>query len=173
MSGPAPTLSSLSGDGTWTHPGGCYAYVASIANDMSDCAYRLSLTGSATSITVTLSESTAGVYVEFLEIKKSTMATFSFDAAGNTTSLGCVKCQAPSLSLTGTLDYIAQASTPCLSVEAITGGDIAGFQSPADFNAAGNFGVAGAENATNGTGPQWIQAGASGQCLAMSGVALK
>ena len=173
LTGPAPVYSAASGDGTWTHPAGCYATVTAIGlTDTSDCAYRLAAAGGATSISITWTGDVADSYIEVVEVAKSTTATFAFDVAGGLANAACVTCPAPTLVLTGQVDYILQSAVPWNGVVAITGGDVAGYQSPADFNTSGNFGVAGAANATSGAPPSWLQIGTA-HSLAMSAIAFK
>jgi hypothetical protein len=174
ITGVTPVFAAASGDGTWTHPTtpGCYSNIPTVGiTDTADCAYRLSAAGGATSITWTWTGDVAGTYLEVIEVAKATGAMFSFDTAGGLTNASCVTCPAPTLTITS-VDYILQWATPWNKVVAITGGDVAGYQSPADFNSAGNFGVAGAANATSGAPPSWLQTGAA-HSLAMSAIAFK
>lgn len=175
-SGTTPVFSSATGDGTWVHPTspGCYATITAIGiTNTTDCGYILSATGGAVTISWAWTASALAIsYVEVFELRKSTGAAFAFDTAAGITSASCNICTAPALTLTGTVDYIAQWTTPWNFVVAITGGDVSGYQSPIDMNAAGQYAVAGVLNATSGTPPAWIQLGAP-HSLAMSGVAFK
>ena len=175
VTGPAPVFSAASGDGTWTHPTspGCYVTITAIGiTNTTDCAYRLSATGGAVLISWTWTNAVAGSYVEVLEIRKATGNLFAFDTAGALSSNSCVTCPGPTLTLTGTVDYIIHWTTPWNLVVAVQGGDVAGYQNPADFNTSGNYGVAGAANATSGLPPSWLQVGAA-HSLAMGALAFK
>lgn len=173
-SGTTPVFSSASGDGTWVHPAGCYATVTAIGvTNTTDCAYILSATGGAVTISWAWTASAVAIsYVEVIELRKSTGSSVAFDTAAGLTSTACNTCTAPALTLTGTVDYILQWTTPWNFVVAITGGDATGYQNPIDMNALGQYAVAGVLNAKTGAAPAWLQLGAP-HSLAMSGVAFK
>jgi hypothetical protein len=103
---PGVYINSVSTDGSWTVPTGCKASASSGATS---CAYNLSLTGGATTETVTLNTASPGTYgyLSFHEV--SSTGTFAFDAAGAVTdSTSSLSLAGAGLSLTGSDDFIVQ-----------------------------------------------------------------
>jgi hypothetical protein len=103
---PGVYISSVSTDGSWTVPTGCKA---SASGGATSCAYNLSLTGGATTETVTLNTASPGTYgyLSFHEV--SSTGTFAFDAAGAVTdSTSSLSLAGAGLSLTGSDDFIVQ-----------------------------------------------------------------
>jgi hypothetical protein len=145
------TISSISGGGTWASPSGCNTYSSSDGTGQA-CAYSLSSSSGATSITVTFSGASGGGQIEFLE--------FSFTAASVVLDPGATPANArnsgatqetpvpgPALTLTGTNDVIMQGMAPSTSASAINLG-YTGF-----FN--NGYGTAYLLNTTNGSAVSW------------------
>lgn len=117
----APTFTSVTGDGTWTH---CPSQMANLnysANNWenADCAYILSSTGGATTITYTWHIGGAipawFIDVEVLEVSRSTgTATYETCGGGGATDCTiitpnpCTACTGPVPTVTGNADFVAQ-----------------------------------------------------------------
>jgi hypothetical protein len=99
------TIVSVSGGGTWVHPAGCAANVASFAS--TDAAYTLSTTSGATTVTITISPSGTQVIAEFLEYS-FTLGSAVFDACAIRTGSSETNSVGATLTLTGTNDVIVQ-----------------------------------------------------------------
>lgn len=158
-----PTYSSASGGGTWTH---CPAQNASVTNngqfEFIDCAYILSLSGGATSISVTLNSTsiTSGhiwpITATFIEVSKSSgSATYDGCASGSAckaTVVGAGSRTSPTCPVSGT-DYVVQWIG---DTEGITGAPATNYQSPFQndtTNVASAF--AGALNLTSVSALTW------------------
>jgi len=143
-------ISSVSGGGTWVHPTGsssCNEYANS--SDV-DCAYTLSTTSGATSITLSFG-TTPGPYAaaEYGEWSY-TASPASFDAAGvATTSSNTNPQTAVALTLTGSNDLIVQFLSGTWAATAIS----SPYTSQANFT--NGYGFAGAINTTSGSAPSW------------------
>jgi hypothetical protein len=166
-----PTFVSASGDGTWTHCPAANAFLNYTSTDwlVTDCAYILSATGGATTETFTWNyPSGAGdIDVELLEVYRST-GTATFDANATATNLSCSHCAAPSVSISGSSDYIAQWVAFSQDIVSIDGA----YSSPFDLeNSNVEGGFAGALNQSSGTGSTWTMN--VGGAAALSGVAFK
>ena len=168
-----PTFSSASGDGTWTHCPGAAAGNNTVSTSwlVTDCAYRLSATGGATSEsftwTISLGTTELDVDVELIEVHRST-GTATYDSDNTATSSSCSSCVGPTVTLSTSSDYIAQWG----AFDNATPTSISSpYSNPFDNNDTGNvFGAfAGALNQSSGAGPTWTVASGPG---AFSGVAL-
>lgn len=173
----AATFSSASGD-TFTHCPANLVNAASGGNtNTADCAYRLSATGGATSLTWawTANVPAANAYdstVEALEIKRSSgTATFDGCSSGSTcfsSSTSCTSCAVATPSITGTSDYVLQwGSFSGGAPSAISG---AGYNQPFDTDSTTKAGFAGALNQSSVIAQNWTQT--SGRA-AMSAVSFK
>ena len=155
------TLSSVSGDGTWTVCGASCRSVSSVTT--TEMGYILSATGGATTITGTLS-ATSPWSAAVLEYSY-TSGPISVDAQGHREqTTGTTSCAGVTLTLTGTNDVIVQIANPSGSISAVT----SPYTSPADF--PGGNGVAGSINTTSGTAPTWTQTSSTD---ALSAIAFK
>jgi hypothetical protein len=167
-----PTFVSASGDGTWTHFSAANAFINYTGTTwvVTDGAYILSATGGATTETFTWNYpggTTDGIDVELIEVQRST-GTATFDAQATGTNAGCSHCVAPSVSVSGSSDYIVQWVAFSLSINSISSPYSNPFD-PENTNVQGAF--AGALNQSSGTGPTWTMSG--GGAAALSGVAFK
>jgi hypothetical protein len=168
----APSFVSASGDSTWTHCPASYSHIEYITNNYQagDCAYILSAAGGATSLTFTWSfpatTTAANVDVEFYEVIRST-GTATYDTGNTATSASCSSCTAPTLTLGGSDDYIAQWLSQGGGISSVA----SPYSNPFDNDTSNVFGAfAGALNQSSGTGPVWTcTAGGA----ALSGVAFK
>jgi hypothetical protein len=111
---------SPSSCGTWVVPAGCNAFLS--ASGGTSCAYVLSSSSGATSITVTLATSaSSGAELDFREYH-TTGTGFVLDGTPQTaTSGGCSPCQAPNVTITGTNDVVISLASPDSSFTAPTG----------------------------------------------------
>lgn len=102
------TISSVSGGGgVWTACANCHVFMASPARNI-DAWYNVSGSGGATSITVTLSGSSSGLFkIDLIEILPPAGSTAAFDAGGGVSSASCVTCTGVGLTLTAT-DAVVQ-----------------------------------------------------------------
>lgn len=168
---------SASGDSSWSH---CSSANGSVQVGSSpnrfyttDCAYILSATGGATSLSITLTfpvGTTAWTEsVVAVEFRKRT-GSIVFDAAGTaTTSASCTACTSPAITLSGSNDYVFQ----WLGVGQVP----LSILNPAYINPIildpNNVGAAwaGALNQTAAGAQTWSQAPAGG--AVMSGIAFK
>jgi len=167
----APVFVSASGDGSWTHcPSAAASENYSSTNFLvADCAYILSATGGAATVTFNWSTSlgAGNIDVELIEVHRSTGAA-TYDTDGTATSASCSSCVGPTLTLGGSSEFIAQwGGFANAAPSAISGA----YSNPFDTDNANVFGAfAGALNQSSGTGPTWtVTAGGS----AMAGVAFK
>ncbi len=108
--GSSVTITSVSGGGTWTRPAACHLFSA--ASGSINCAYTLSTTASATSITLTWSSATPGFSrISFYEYSSTTTSIIidagatAINAGSNATSTTPIGV---SLTLTGANDVIVQ-----------------------------------------------------------------
>ena len=164
-----PTQVSASGDGTWTHcPNSSAAENYSSTNWMaSDCYYILSATGGAASETFTWNYSGGNHQAIDVEVHRST-GTAVYDTGNTATNASCSSCVAPTLTLSGSSDYIVQWIAFASTVRSISGP----YSNPLDLeNANVEGGFAGALNQSSGAGPTWTTTPADG--AAMSGVAFR
>lgn len=114
--GTAAVFSSASGDGTWTHCPSQAGTSTSGQSQQVDCAYILSATGGATTLTFTWGAGGATISsdVVLLELHRSTgTATYETCAGGGatactTTSTTCSPCTGPTPTVTGNADVCAQ-----------------------------------------------------------------
>lgn len=156
-----PTFRSASGDGLWTH---CPSNVAASGNnsnlafEATDCAYILSSTGGATSVSFTwnlkANTTTANIDVEFLEVSRST-GTAILDASGSTSNNNCStgSCIGPALTLNGASEFVAQWIAHSDGCSAISG---ASYTNPFDNDTSNVFGTfAGALNQSSAPAQTW------------------
>jgi hypothetical protein len=175
----APTYSSASGDSSWTHCSGAYSTISNGGSGNSetvDCAFILSATGGATSVTWTWTGTvTSGGHswdadAELLEYRRST-GTASFDAAGSTTAAGTAARTSPSCAVTGNGDVVIQFIAESEDIVSIGGP----YTNPIDIentNVVG--GVGGALNQTNGAAQTWTTSGdTSTDAAAMGAICFK
>lgn len=173
-------ISSVSGAGTsWVVPTAANTCRISVSGGSLSCAYELSSSAGATSLTVSMT-GTASTYFAVWEIA-STTGPFTFDAEGSAQRGGSpnVTVQGIGLTLSGTNDVIFQSAF-------IPGGTNAVSLYPHPLNANGqgteffsnaSNGGANAANAallntTNGTAPLWINGG-NNSVTAATGVAFR
>lgn len=90
-------LSSVSGGGTWTVPVSCQIKGGQSANNSLSCAYVLSSTASATSISITMNGNGSTQFA-FYEVATS-VGTFTFDAVGTATNAASSNPSGVSLNL--------------------------------------------------------------------------
>jgi hypothetical protein len=177
------TFTSASGDGAWTHcPAGARTSGSpgSTAFEATDCAYILSATGGATSVTFTWnfksSTDAANIDVEFLEFSVTGGGTKAIDTQGTTNSSNCFgsggsACIGPALTLAGINELVLQWIANANGVTSISGG---AYTNPFDNDATNVFGAfAGALNQSAATAQTWVTAGSSGGYTAMSAIAFK
>lgn len=147
---PAQTLSSATGD-TFTHPTGVYNTVNASDPQYFDCVYRLSATG-VTSGTFTWTWTggniSNGMRVWLFESKWSG-SSVAFDNTNNASDSACTSCAAPSLTISGTNDFVVQIGNPLDAMSAISGGYTGDFSS--GWGAAYLTGVA------SYSAPSWTQ----------------
>jgi hypothetical protein len=176
---------SASGDGTWTHcPAGARTSATGVSTpnqefEATDCAYILSATGGATSVTFTWNfqsnTSTANIDVEFLEYARSGGAA-TFDTQGIVSNANCFgsggsACIGPALTLAGGNELVLQWISQANGVTSISGG---AYTNPFDNDATNVFGAfAGALNQSTATAQTWVTTGSSGGYTAMSAIAFK
>lgn len=100
-SGNSFALTSVTGDGTWTHCSNCAVSNATVAAGV-DMAYRAVATGGATSIVFTFSGTTSSfTAVEVVQFRRST-GSATFDVSGSVNdSTNCTACTGVPLTLTG------------------------------------------------------------------------
>jgi hypothetical protein len=98
--------------GTWVLPGSlCQQWSANTGGI--SCAYVLSSTAGATSVTVTMSASTTEAALYLREYHTTSAGGFSYDsAASNLITTACTSCVTPSLTLSGTDDVVIAGGTP-------------------------------------------------------------
>jgi hypothetical protein len=161
-------ISSVSGGGTYTHPAGCAGY-DSVAGRFTDCAYTLSSTSGATSITVTRN-STSGVnwYISVTELS-FTSGPVSVDAIGvvDDTTAGTSQ-PGVGLTLGGSNDAIVQIINGGANETSISSPTGASYSYS---NFADHAGFATAINTTTGAAPTWNSVGslrAAGSAIAIT-----
>ena len=146
-------ISSISGGGTWTIPGGTTCRRTNGAGS-EDCAYITSLTGGVTSITVTMSAKVTHLMIQFLEYSS---AGLSFDAGASTASSGANPSVTTITGITGTNDLVIQSLTN--GNNATITGPGGNWTNPNDSASDGSqvLGVIGYINCTSscGTAPSW------------------
>lgn len=163
----APTYVSAAGDSTWTHNAGCADYGLAVAGVYVgvDCAYILSATGGATSLSMTYDffdvNATDGAFMdlELYEMRRST-GTPSLDVLGASFANSCsTTCTGPALSLTGT-DYVAEWAATC-NPPTVPG---APWTNPSDVDSSSNqiAGFLGALNQTSVTALTYSQSPSCG-----------
>lgn len=154
-----PTLSSVSGDGSWTHCTACYGY-AGISGGLTtvDGSYILSATGGATSIVTTVNTpmgtATAQLQPELIEVHRST-GTATFDVANNIAyTSGCnTNCAGPTLTITATDFCVTWGDFESTLTQPSTS-----YTNPADtLSTNANSGYAGALNMSVFSVPVWMQ----------------
>jgi hypothetical protein len=101
-----PHISSVSGGGTWVAPAGCISTIPSTSHTIS-CAYVLSSTAGATSLSITMSGNATTAF-GFSEIA-TTGAAFTLDAVANATNSASFSPGGILLTLSGTNDAIFQS----------------------------------------------------------------
>ena len=160
------SISSISGAGTWASPAGCDAYWSAHGQSVA-CAYNLSETSGATTITVTWSTSSPGLSVGFTYFEYSySGASVSYDTSGNRAeTVSGNPRNGVTLTLSGTNDVIVQSQ---IWISASSVGSPYG-----NFTAfAGSTGdAADNENTASGTAPSWTYS--ANQTPQFNGVALK
>lgn len=140
----------------------------------SDCSYILNSAGGTTSFTATWNwgGSLGGspswfIDLELIEVARST-GSATFDTSNSSTNASCNPCTAPTLSISGSSDYIAQwAAIGQSDATSISGA----YSNPFDNDTSLAAAFSGALNQSSGTGPSWTM-GATAK-LTMSGVAFK
>jgi hypothetical protein len=161
-------ISSVSGGGTYTHPAGCAGY-DSVAGRFTDCAYTLSSTSGATSITVTRN-STNGVnwYISVTELS-FTSGPVSVDAIGAVDDTTGLRSQlGVGLTLGGTNDAIVQIINGGATESSISSPTGASYSYT---NFADHAGFATAINTTTGAAPTWtsqVALRAAGSAIAIT-----
>lgn len=164
----APTFSSASGDSSWTHCPAQYEnllVVTGTFNQGVDCAYILSATGGATSITFTWTATVPngdGYHssVELLEIHRASGSS-TFDAC--TTGGACIATAAgtaarvgPTCPTTGPSDYVVQWISESELISSISGP----YTNPFDLdNVNVEAGFAGALNQAAAPAQTWVTSG--------------
>lgn len=105
------SISTVTGDGTWTHCSNCAVSNATVAAGI-DMAYRAVATGGATSIVFTFSGTASSfTIVEVSEWHRST-GSATFDTSNNVNdSTNCTACNGVTLTLSGSNDLIVSAFT--------------------------------------------------------------
>ena len=160
----APTASSMSGDGSWTHAPSAYGEVIySLVYAAEDCYYLPSATGG-TSETFTFTWTTPSPsgtsYPELalIEVKRST-GTASYDTSNNAQG-GTTNPPGANLTLTGTSDYIFHVIVSSVDITAASGA----YTNPFFNDATGNqdyAAYAGAVNRSSGSGPTYTSSGSA------------
>jgi hypothetical protein len=142
-------ITAASGGGAWVIPGGCQIAIPSTGDTLS-CAYVLSSTAGATSLSITMSGNSA---VGFAASEVfSTSGPFSFDVLGSATNSASSTPVGVSLTLTGANDAIFQA----IFVPGGTSG-VSWYPLPANFPFfSNNAAQALLLNASTGVRPFWI-----------------
>ena len=150
------TISSVSGDGTYTHCSNCHGSDSGATSGV-DMAYNLNTTGgSNVVITVTRSSSTtAGWTISEYEFS-FTGTGVALDSSGSTDkSTSAHPLVGQSLTLTGTNDAIMQVGRFSRSESAVTSGGSCSYTSPSPNNNSA-VGMAGAINCVDsGSPPSW------------------
>jgi hypothetical protein len=155
------TLSSVSGE-TWTHCAGANGCsFGSIGGNgfghmteplrgiWLDASYVLSATGGETTLTCTLSGTSAKYIACGIYEYSYSGASVSFDTSNGATDSYCTTCAGIALTLSGSRHLIVQAAVRIKFLSAISGS----YTNPAQFyDGVGN---AGWVNATDGTAPNW------------------
>jgi hypothetical protein len=164
-------FSSASGDSTWTHcPASGASENYSGSNWLaSDCAYILSAAGG-TGLTISWTWNLAAVAhaVELYEVRRST-GTATYDTGNVASASSCGSCTGPTLTLTGSSDFIAQWGS---FENSIAPPGTSPWLNPNDSdNSNTDSAWVGALNQSSGAGPTYTQTGAGGG--AMSAVAFK
>lgn len=143
-------FSSMTGEGTWTHCSGGHVATLNAGSTtfyQVDCAYILSATGGTTSLTWTWSASAGKSTIEIIEVSR-TSGSWALDVNGILGDASCTTCASPTLTLSGSNDYIFQYSGLTAStLSAISGS----YTSPADFITSGLNGYAGFAGWNGGT----------------------
>ena len=157
------TISSASGGGgTWTKcpASACHDYDSTAGYDQ-DIIYNTTGTGSATSVSVTLSGASTGLfYLEFVELAPPSGYTPAYDTAGTANvDTDCTACTAVGLTLSGTdaviqfnqmaYEYYPPTWNPWSSPYYITNTGVAGLGVPG----AAGLGL----NLTSGVAPTYAQ----------------
>jgi hypothetical protein len=133
------------------------------SGDNIDQGYILSINGSQTTVTITLSTAATGTWFASVDIYSSTLGTAVFDVSGSTADASCTSCAGQALTLTGANDVIVQGTSTLGTVSAIA----SPYTNPNDAVAAL---CAGAINQSAGTAPTWTQ---SASTMAVSAMAFK
>lgn len=167
-------ISSVSGGGTWVVPSGSntcrIALGSSSSGDALSCAYVLSSTSGATSLSVTMT-GTASVSFAVAELASGS-GPFSFDVQGSTTNGSSSNPTGQALTLTGTKDAIFQAVFQPGGTSGDTLYPLATTASTSSVNFMdNNAGIAMLLNTSSGAPPSWVNQ--QHNATAVSGVAFK
>lgn len=169
-----PSLLSASGDSTWTHCPSCGASIEYTTNTYEVCdAYYIPVATGVTSGTFTITwtipagaGANGNIDVELYDVVRSTGSP-SLDTSNNATQTSATPT-GPSLSLTGTSDFIANWG----GFEQTPSGPGAPWTNPNDVDSVNVFGVfVGALNRSSGAAVSYSQSPSGG--AAMCGIALK
>jgi len=162
----ADFITSVSGAGTYTVPGGCEG--ADSTTSSTSCAYNLSSTSGVTTITVTRTSTTTGTWrCEVLELS-STATPFVLDVVGNRDqSTNTTTPAGVTLTLSGSNDVILQTA------QSSTGQTSISINAPYTIETCGanRMCFAWSLNTTSGTAPTWTMA-SSGHA-ALGAIAIK
>jgi hypothetical protein len=167
----AITGTSVTGAGTWTvgttQTQGYYDYNYSGTNHADNImAWNTSLTGSATSITITLSSATIASGFDVMYYTGNwSGSTIAFDTGTSGLSTSCTACTLGAISPAGSNEAIIQFASPQHSVGSITGGTYGNVVIDTSY---GN-GMALQLNSSNGAAPTANQTNTPGGGTATSG----
>jgi hypothetical protein len=151
------TISSISGGGTWTIPTPGSGTCSNTTVFATLCAYNLSLSSGATSISVTLSGVAFRTVIEYLEYSWTGGGSATLDTQSSTNTSGFnTSWPGQTLSLAGAHELISQAiatrDNGCTSITSP-------YTNPDDFSATSSgsnwLAVAGSINTASGTAPTW------------------
>jgi hypothetical protein len=155
------TISSISGGGTWVHPGSCSASEPTGGGGSSDVAYMLSSTSGTTTVSVTLSGAPGAVVITFAEVAYG--GSMALDVCGTRVQpTAATSVAGVALTLTGTNDIMFQVVNPAGSCSSVSGSYTAWFNAGA--------GSAYLLNTTSGTAPTWT---CTSGTAALSAIAFK
>ncbi len=168
------SYSSITGEGGWTV---CPAGVVNVVNDdmtqvySADCAYKLSAAGGVTSLTWNWAGGTPnGTVFELIEVSRSS-GSWTYDTGNTATPTTCTTCAGPTLTLTGSNDYIVQYASTLQVIASVSGS----YTDPTDLYQDGidstSAGFAGKKETSSGASVNWTVAPAD--TLATGAVAFK
>jgi hypothetical protein len=165
------TSPSVSGD-TFTH---CPTNWPQLFNfngsnwNATDCWYRLSAAGGATSIAYSGTFGGAGSLFSGIMVEEYNRGsgTATFDAGAVLTNNACTSCTAPTVGMTGTKDVCVNFVAFNQLITAISGS----YTNPADFDTFSSLNaIAGALNVVSYSAPSWTSASATNTGAAMGAV---